>query len=149
MPPAKTLSHENVKKLKVSWNCFTRTRTPTQHKLMKFGLFLIHSESVSLFFSRFGVSCPVCLLELSEPSALPCQHVLCLPCLQRCIQQNRRFCPKCRQELPSDFTPSVSHSVKLVPNSVRQNFKLLLCSLKSTLFQFFLNNPLLSLDFQI
>uniref|UniRef100_A0A3P9I788 RING-type E3 ubiquitin transferase n=1 Tax=Oryzias latipes TaxID=8090 RepID=A0A3P9I788_ORYLA len=66
------------------------------------------------FLSRFGISCPVCLLELSEPSLLPCQHVVCLPCLQRCIQQHRRFCPKCRKELQNDFTPTVSHTVKYV-----------------------------------
>uniref|UniRef100_A0A3P9MJG3 RING-type E3 ubiquitin transferase n=1 Tax=Oryzias latipes TaxID=8090 RepID=A0A3P9MJG3_ORYLA len=64
--------------------------------------------------SRFGISCPVCLLELSEPSLLPCQHVVCLPCLQRCIQQHRRFCPKCRKELQNDFTPTVSHTVKYI-----------------------------------
>ncbi|XP_020567705.1 E3 ubiquitin-protein ligase rnf213-beta isoform X2 [Oryzias latipes] len=70
-----------------------------------------HDECISRSL-RFGISCPVCLLELSEPSLLPCQHVVCLPCLQRCIQQHRRSCPKCRKELQNDFTPTVSHTVK-------------------------------------
>ncbi|XP_053269183.1 E3 ubiquitin-protein ligase rnf213-beta isoform X1 [Pleuronectes platessa] len=61
---------------------------------------------------RFGISCPVCLLELSEPSALPCLHVLCLPCLQRCIQ-DRRSCPKCRADVPPDFKPTVSDAIKV------------------------------------
>ncbi|XP_043958780.1 E3 ubiquitin-protein ligase rnf213-beta isoform X1 [Gambusia affinis] len=62
---------------------------------------------------RFGISCPVCLLEFTEPSVLPCRHVICLPCLQKCVQQNRRSCPKCRAELPNNFTATVSHSVKV------------------------------------
>uniref|UniRef100_A0A3B3UHS3 RING-type E3 ubiquitin transferase n=1 Tax=Poecilia latipinna TaxID=48699 RepID=A0A3B3UHS3_9TELE len=67
----------------------------------------------SLDECRFGISCPVCLLEFTEPSVLPCQHVICLPCLQKCVQQNRRFCPKCRTELPNNFTPTVSRGVKV------------------------------------
>uniref|UniRef100_A0A3B3VQK5 RING-type E3 ubiquitin transferase n=1 Tax=Poecilia latipinna TaxID=48699 RepID=A0A3B3VQK5_9TELE len=63
--------------------------------------------------NQFGISCPVCLLEFTEPSVLPCQHVICLPCLQKCVQQNRRFCPKCRTELPNNFTPTVSRGVKV------------------------------------
>ncbi|RVE59876.1 hypothetical protein OJAV_G00193340 [Oryzias javanicus] len=62
---------------------------------------------------RFGISCPVCLLELNQPSLLPCQHVVCLPCLQSCVQQQRRHCPKCRKELQEDFTPTVSHTIKV------------------------------------
>uniref|UniRef100_A0A4W6FUW9 Ring finger protein 213b n=1 Tax=Lates calcarifer TaxID=8187 RepID=A0A4W6FUW9_LATCA len=60
----------------------------------------------------FGISCPVCLLELKEPSVLPCQHIFCLPCLQRCIQPQRRSCPRCRADVPPDFKPTVSHAVK-------------------------------------
>ncbi|XP_008435734.1 E3 ubiquitin-protein ligase rnf213-beta [Poecilia reticulata] len=71
-----------------------------------------HDECISRDL-RFGISCPVCLLEFTEPSVLPCQHIICLPCLQKCVQQNRRFCPKCRKELPNDFTPTVSRSVKV------------------------------------
>ncbi|XP_037836891.1 E3 ubiquitin-protein ligase rnf213-beta isoform X2 [Kryptolebias marmoratus] len=70
-----------------------------------------HDECISRDL-RFGVSCPVCLQEFTEPSVLPCQHVVCRPCLQSCVQQNQRFCPKCREELPNDFTPTVSQNVK-------------------------------------
>ncbi|KAM6896925.1 E3 ubiquitin-protein ligase rnf213-beta [Xenentodon cancila] len=61
---------------------------------------------------RFGISCPVCLLELREPSVLPCEHVVCLPCLQLCIQQRKSSCPICRHELPNNFRPTVSHLLR-------------------------------------
>ncbi|XP_029934003.1 E3 ubiquitin-protein ligase rnf213-beta [Myripristis murdjan] len=70
-----------------------------------------HAECVSREL-RYGITCPVCLLELREPSVLPCEHVFCLPCLQRCIQADRHSCPKCRADLPPDFHPAVSHTVK-------------------------------------
>ncbi|XP_070707447.1 E3 ubiquitin-protein ligase rnf213-beta [Pempheris klunzingeri] len=70
-----------------------------------------HDECISRDL-RFGISCPVCLLGLTEPSVLPCQHVICLPCLQRCLQIDRRFCPKCRTDLPPEFKPTVSQAVK-------------------------------------
>ncbi|XP_072229611.1 E3 ubiquitin-protein ligase rnf213-beta isoform X2 [Leuresthes tenuis] len=61
---------------------------------------------------RFGMSCSVCLMEFTEPSLLPCQHIVCLRCLQRCIAQHSRSCPICRAELPNNFTSTVSHKVK-------------------------------------
>ncbi|XP_060883843.1 E3 ubiquitin-protein ligase rnf213-beta [Labrus mixtus] len=70
-----------------------------------------HEECISREL-RFGISCPVCLRALTEPSVLPCQHVFCVPCLQKCIEQNRHSCPKCRTELPPDFKPTVSPEVK-------------------------------------
>ncbi|XP_015244846.1 PREDICTED: E3 ubiquitin-protein ligase RNF213 [Cyprinodon variegatus] len=70
-----------------------------------------HDECISRDL-RFGISCPVCLLELTEPCVLPCQHVICLPCLQNCVQQQRHSCPKCRRDLPNNFRPTVSHSIK-------------------------------------
>uniref|UniRef100_A0A3B3UFU9 RING-type E3 ubiquitin transferase n=1 Tax=Poecilia latipinna TaxID=48699 RepID=A0A3B3UFU9_9TELE len=80
--------------------------------------FLFQSEGYcNVFFILFGISCPVCLLEFTEPSVLPCQHVICLPCLQKCVQQNRRFCPKCRTELPNNFTPTVSRAIRRRCNS--------------------------------
>ncbi|XP_045924674.1 E3 ubiquitin-protein ligase rnf213-beta [Micropterus dolomieu] len=70
-----------------------------------------HNEGISREL-RFGIHCPVCLSELTEPSVLPCQHVFCLPCLQQCIQPHRRSCPKCRTDLPPDFNPTVSDTIK-------------------------------------
>ncbi|KAG8008845.1 hypothetical protein GBF38_010486 [Nibea albiflora] len=63
------------------------------------------------FHDEFGFSCPICYVELTEPSVLPCQHIFCLPCLQRSVQSNRR-CPVCRHDLPDNFKPTVSHTVK-------------------------------------
>ncbi|XP_042252605.1 E3 ubiquitin-protein ligase rnf213-beta [Thunnus maccoyii] len=68
-----------------------------------------HKECISREL-RFGLSCPVCLLELTQPSVLPCQHILCLPCLQGCIQ--RHLCPTCRADLPQNFKPSVSQTIE-------------------------------------
>ncbi|XP_041671343.1 E3 ubiquitin-protein ligase rnf213-beta isoform X2 [Cheilinus undulatus] len=70
-----------------------------------------HDECISRDL-RFGISCPVCLLELTEPSILPCLHVFCLSCLQKSIQPNRNSCPKCRKNLPPDFKLTVSPVVK-------------------------------------
>ncbi|KAM7381116.1 hypothetical protein PAMA_012108 [Pampus argenteus] len=70
-----------------------------------------HRECISREL-RFGISCPVCLLELTEPSVLPCQHVFCLPCLQRCIQSQRHNCPTCRADLPANFKPTVSPTIR-------------------------------------
>uniref|UniRef100_A0A3B4YE64 RING-type E3 ubiquitin transferase n=1 Tax=Seriola lalandi dorsalis TaxID=1841481 RepID=A0A3B4YE64_SERLL len=69
-----------------------------------------HDECISR--DLFGISCSVCWLELKEPSVLPCQHVFCLPCLQLCIQPDRRSCPTCRADIPADFKLTVSHTVK-------------------------------------
>uniref|UniRef100_A0A3Q2W9T3 RING-type E3 ubiquitin transferase n=1 Tax=Haplochromis burtoni TaxID=8153 RepID=A0A3Q2W9T3_HAPBU len=72
-------------------------------------------QILSVIF-QFGISCPVCLSEFKEPSVLPCQHVICLPCLQRCIQAHSR-CPKCKKELPSNFNPTVSPTIKRCCNA--------------------------------
>ncbi|XP_058476821.1 E3 ubiquitin-protein ligase rnf213-beta isoform X2 [Solea solea] len=83
----------------------------------------LHSECISRDL-RFGISCPVCLLELREPSVLPCQHVFCLPCLQLCLQPHRRSCPQCRADLPQDFTPTVSDAIK---SSLQQHTAIRTC----------------------
>ncbi|XP_044192717.1 E3 ubiquitin-protein ligase rnf213-beta isoform X2 [Thunnus albacares] len=70
-----------------------------------------HNDCISREL-RFGLSCPICLLELTKPSVLPCQHILCLPCLQHCIQSQIRFCPKCRANLPPNFKPTVSQTIE-------------------------------------
>ncbi|KAF7645355.1 hypothetical protein LDENG_00206190 [Lucifuga dentata] len=70
-----------------------------------------HAKSISRHL-RYGIICPVCLQEFTEPAVLPCLHVVCLPCLQCCIQADRHRCPKCRADLPHDFQPTVSHTVR-------------------------------------
>uniref|UniRef100_A0A3B5AGX5 RING-type E3 ubiquitin transferase n=1 Tax=Stegastes partitus TaxID=144197 RepID=A0A3B5AGX5_9TELE len=74
-------------------------------------IFLLQPQLSAAVCQRgFGISCPVCLSEPREPSVLPCQHIFCLPCLQRCIQHQRRSCPTCRLDLPPDFNPTVSQT---------------------------------------
>uniref|UniRef100_H3D2U7 Uncharacterized protein n=1 Tax=Tetraodon nigroviridis TaxID=99883 RepID=H3D2U7_TETNG len=70
----------------------------------------LHDECISGEL-RFGISCTVCLEELTEPSVLPCQHVTCLTCLQRCLVW-RHSCPVCRVALPPTFQPTVSPTIK-------------------------------------
>ncbi|KAL2078388.1 hypothetical protein ACEWY4_026073 [Coilia grayii] len=71
-----------------------------------------HEESISRDL-RFGLTCPVCLCALAEPCALPCEHVFCLPCLQESLRGGGvKRCPKCRTELPAEFQPAVSQSIK-------------------------------------
>ncbi|KAM8837147.1 E3 ubiquitin-protein ligase rnf213-beta [Spinachia spinachia] len=69
-----------------------------------------HDECIATEL-RSGTSCPVCLSELQDPAVLPCQHVFCLPCLQRCVEEQRR-CPKCRLDLPPDFRPTGSPLIR-------------------------------------
>ncbi|XP_046887613.1 E3 ubiquitin-protein ligase rnf213-beta isoform X4 [Hypomesus transpacificus] len=82
----------------------------TLQQLMRI-LNFYHEECISKDL-RFGIHCPVCLSELKDPSVLPCGHVFCLPCLQRSIQADRRFCPKCREVIPPNFQPNTSENIK-------------------------------------
>ncbi|KAJ3607854.1 hypothetical protein NHX12_024905, partial [Muraenolepis orangiensis] len=60
---------------------------------------------------RYGSQCAVCLSELKDPCLLPCEHVICMPCVQKCVSPDRRFCPKCRTDLPPDHQLTVSPDV--------------------------------------
>ncbi|KAL4648632.1 E3 ubiquitin-protein ligase rnf213-beta-like [Arapaima gigas] len=61
---------------------------------------------------RYGTKCPVCLADITEPAALPCGHVFCMPCLQSCLQREKQSCPLCRANLASDFQPTVSEQLR-------------------------------------
>ncbi|XP_043467141.1 E3 ubiquitin-protein ligase RNF169-like [Leptopilina heterotoma] len=45
--------------------------------------------------------CPVCRAILIEPVTLPCEHNLCLSCLNGTIQHNNLNCPLCRTRVGS------------------------------------------------
>ncbi|XP_051967995.1 E3 ubiquitin-protein ligase rnf213-beta-like [Xyrauchen texanus] len=70
-----------------------------------------HDESISREL-RYGVKCPVCRLDLSEPTALPCEHVFCLSCLKRSIETaGSVYCPLCRKPLANNYKPTVAKNV--------------------------------------
>ncbi|XP_062858949.1 E3 ubiquitin-protein ligase rnf213-beta [Trichomycterus rosablanca] len=71
-----------------------------------------HEQSISREL-RFGVKCPVCLEDLTEPCVLQCEHVICLPCMKRCIHEQGTKCPKCRRDLPPEYQPTVSSNAEL------------------------------------
>uniref|UniRef100_A0A9J7YJS3 RING-type E3 ubiquitin transferase n=1 Tax=Cyprinus carpio carpio TaxID=630221 RepID=A0A9J7YJS3_CYPCA len=70
-----------------------------------------HEESISREL-RYGVKCFVCLSDLTEPVALPCEHVFCLSCLRRSTE-SADFCPICRLPLSNNYRPTVSTTIDL------------------------------------
>ncbi|XP_017573370.2 E3 ubiquitin-protein ligase rnf213-beta isoform X2 [Pygocentrus nattereri] len=78
-----------------------------------------HEESISREL-RFGIKCPVCLLDMSEPCVLQCEHVFCLSCVKSCLQaQETKYCPKCRTNLPPNYQPTVSSTIEFALNEHR------------------------------
>ncbi|CAL8240472.1 unnamed protein product [Gadus morhua 'NCC'] len=71
-----------------------------------------YNEESSSRTLRYGRLCAVCLSELEDPCLLPCEHLICLPCIQECIRNDRRFCPTCRKDLPPQPQLTVSDDVK-------------------------------------
>jgi hypothetical protein len=44
--------------------------------------------------------CPVCLLNMKwKAKVTPCNHFFHTDCLRRCLKQNNRDCPFCKQDL--------------------------------------------------
>ncbi|XP_056627258.1 E3 ubiquitin-protein ligase rnf213-beta-like isoform X2 [Triplophysa dalaica] len=68
------------------------------------------NESISREL-RFGVKCSVCLEDLSNPTALPCDHVFCLACVEKAIAGGAQKCPVCRRPLPDNYRPTVSRNI--------------------------------------
>ncbi|KAA0724978.1 E3 ubiquitin-protein ligase rnf213-beta [Triplophysa tibetana] len=69
-----------------------------------------HNESISREL-RFGVKCSVCLEDLSKPTALPCDHVFCLACVEKAIAGGEQKCPVCRRPLPDNYQLTVSRNI--------------------------------------
>uniref|UniRef100_A0A8C1NX99 RING-type E3 ubiquitin transferase n=1 Tax=Cyprinus carpio TaxID=7962 RepID=A0A8C1NX99_CYPCA len=90
------------------------------HNLM-FSVLMLGSMGVCAFSYRsfvvqcwvvYGVKCFVCLSDLTEPVALPCEHVFCLSCLRRSTE-SADFCPICRLPLSNNYRPTVSTTIDL------------------------------------
>ncbi|XP_039521132.1 E3 ubiquitin-protein ligase rnf213-beta isoform X4 [Pimephales promelas] len=70
---------------------------------------------------RYGLTCSVCLLDLSEPTSLPCEHVFCLSCLRRSMEREEaKYCPKCREPLSNNYRPIVSRTIDLALKQHRE-----------------------------
>ncbi|XP_072170377.1 uncharacterized protein [Diadema setosum] len=85
------------------------------------------------------LECPMCLELFNSstrwPKLLPCQHTLCLECMDMLNQGSKLQCPQCRQEhacpaegpqqLPNNFTMLALLEVqqKSGPSPATQNFK--------------------------
>ena len=62
----------------------------------------------------YGVTtCPVCLEGLAEkdPVKLPCNHVVCLPCISNWVEKERK-CPVCKQDVPENFRITSTKAVR-------------------------------------
>jgi len=42
------------------------------------------------------VMCTICLSILVEPVAMPCKHIICLPCFNGTISNANLVCPLCK-----------------------------------------------------
>ncbi|XP_056089655.1 E3 ubiquitin-protein ligase rnf213-beta [Rhinichthys klamathensis goyatoka] len=79
-----------------------------------------HDESI-IRELRYGLKCSLCLLDLSEPTSLPCEHVFCLSCLRRSTEREEaKYCPKCRAPLSNNYRPIVSTTIDLALKQHRE-----------------------------
>lgn len=53
----------------------------------------------SKFLCLEDVTCKICLELMVEPVSLPCQHKLCFPCYESCVQKSNLCCPMCRKRI--------------------------------------------------
>ena len=61
------------------------------------------NKTASKFFLKISENCPTCKETMKDPVQLPCQHIVCLQCLQDLWENEDRQCPECKQEYPQDF----------------------------------------------
>ncbi|XP_076009047.1 E3 ubiquitin-protein ligase rnf213-alpha-like isoform X2 [Genypterus blacodes] len=61
---------------------------------------------------KFGLQCTVCMAEPQDPVQMPCLHICCLTCMKEVLDAGPASCPNCRQQLPNDFSPHVSESMR-------------------------------------
>ncbi|XP_013401366.1 RING finger protein nhl-1-like [Lingula anatina] len=64
----------------------------------------VASKEMYSVFSENFLTCHICLGEYKDPRVLPCNHTFCLECIAdhaaKNGDQNKFFCPVCRQEAP-------------------------------------------------
>ena len=59
------------------------------------------SEGRETDVGEVDVVCPVCLNIFLEPVKMPCDHVLCLSCFQKNVQEATMGCPLCKIRISS------------------------------------------------
>jgi hypothetical protein len=65
------------------------------------------SEDVS---SHGDFECPVCISIISRPVLTPCNHIFCITCIEKTLENDEK-CPMCRGEL-ADFEPIIDEEVR-------------------------------------
>ncbi|XFF88667.1 hypothetical protein AB1E18_014886 [Capra hircus] len=66
-------------------------------------------DQVTKSLSRFVIQpCPICLGDAQDPVCLPCEHIVCLRCIEVHLTQGQMGCPHCLTDLPNTFSPTVS-----------------------------------------
>jgi len=64
-----------------------------------------------------STECPICLLDVIDPVATPCDHAHCRPCIETWLSEHNT-CPMCRRKLHGDAVEDRSDSSALVTETV-------------------------------
>ena len=50
--------------------------------------------------------CPVCLVIMAEPCTFPCNHSVCIQCVNHMMLSQHK-CPMCRADLPKTYDAKI------------------------------------------
>ncbi|XP_032802457.2 E3 ubiquitin-protein ligase rnf213-alpha isoform X1 [Petromyzon marinus] len=67
-----------------------------------------NNQSSTLYFRGGVKECRLCREEITDPAALPCEHVFCMKCLRMKLEM-RNTCPTCQQETSLDQIVRTEH----------------------------------------
>ncbi|CAM9642728.1 unnamed protein product [Lampetra planeri] len=67
-----------------------------------------NNQSSTLYFKGGVKECRLCREEITDPAALPCDHVFCMKCLVMKLRM-RNTCPTCQQETSQDQIVRTEH----------------------------------------